>query len=108
MLHRNYNRGIIGKTTFLFCLSSFLTDGLFEDPEINNFKIFAEPHSSVHLLLATDLGIKQDIECQENRPYLNRPCLYSRYWTGTLECNGGSCWGISLKIFAFENTSCII
>ena len=32
---------------------------LFEDPEINNSKIFTKPHSSVCLLLATDLQNKE-------------------------------------------------
>lgn len=55
-LHGNYYRGIIRKKGISFMsVHFFLTDGLFEDPEINNLKIFTEPHSLVRLLLATDL-----------------------------------------------------
>lgn len=49
------------------------------DPELNNSTIFAEPHSSVCLLLATGLQNKEDIECQEKTPFSNRPYLYSQH-----------------------------
>lgn len=39
--------------SFLFII--FLMNSLWQDPEINNFKIFTEAAASVHLLIATAL-----------------------------------------------------
>ena len=58
-------------------LSMFLTHSLFEDPEVNNLKIFTEPDSSVHLLLVTNLWTKQDMKLQE---VILKPDISETYW----------------------------